>query len=67
MIGNYGKTFLNWNEALKEQCYESLTVNSGSLFQLVFADIDKTQDGIDSYVESFTSSLMENCPFPKQS
>ncbi|CAG2213227.1 unnamed protein product [Mytilus edulis] len=41
-----------WKEELKDQCYESLTLNSGSLSQIVFSDIEKSQDGIDNYVES---------------
>ncbi|VDI62333.1 Hypothetical predicted protein [Mytilus galloprovincialis] len=48
-----------WKEELKDQCYESLTLNSGSLSQIVFSDIEKSQDGIDNYVESFTSILMD--------
>ncbi|CAG2187071.1 unnamed protein product [Mytilus edulis] len=44
-----------WKEELKDQCYESLTLNSGSLSQIVFSDIEKSQDGIDNYVESLTS------------
>ncbi|CAG2245999.1 unnamed protein product [Mytilus edulis] len=48
-----------WKEELKDQCYESLTLNSGSLSQIVFSDIEKSQDGIDNYVESFTSNLMD--------
>jgi len=48
-----------WNEDLKEQCYESLTLNSGLLGQLVFSDFEKSQGGIDNYVESFTSQLMD--------
>ncbi|CAG2215755.1 unnamed protein product [Mytilus edulis] len=48
-----------WKEELKDQCYESLTLNSSSLSQIVFSDIEKSQDGIDNYVESFTSNLMD--------
>ncbi|CAC5417560.1 unnamed protein product [Mytilus coruscus] len=46
-----------WTEELKD--YESLTLSSGSISQIVFSDIEKSQDGIDNYVESFTSNLME--------
>ncbi|CAG2221968.1 unnamed protein product [Mytilus edulis] len=48
-----------WNDDLKEQCYESLILNSGLLSQIVFCDAKKSQDGIDNYIETFTTQLTD--------
>ncbi|CAC5374325.1 unnamed protein product [Mytilus coruscus] len=48
-----------WNDHLKEQCYESLILNSGLLSQIVFCDAQKSQHGIHNYIETFTNKLTD--------